>query len=544
MFLKSVKFQLVVIAFFFVVFVTIVLFQMFFAQKVRQEERSQLQTSYDIISAFLELEDSEKRVINELRNLSLQRNTEAQELELIAVKEGVDAWYGKLQAWDKAMNDWKKQTNVPVDSSIFSSSFMSNKEKQAASYVKAIELCREKKYKDVEYVLNMESFFTPSVHKTIRSILDGVNRQVESNRQIANNFYRSTAFAVLVALIALLFVSGSIARNLTKNLRTLEKGAQNISNGNFDNKIKVSAPQELCGLATAFNEMQIAIKSRDAQIHDQYKEIEKLNSILSQKIEDQDKTILNQNDSLIRKNEELEQILYAASHDLRTPLISIQGFSEELKMACESLCAEVGKPDTKPEDINVLVENEIIQALNYINNGSKRMELLLEGLLRLSRMGRESLQRKEIDMNQLLKDVTDALKVQLDEAQASLNINLLESCRGDSSQLEQVFFNLISNAIKYRSSDRKCEITVKSMKTDTATRYSVMDNGIGIPEEYLHRVFHAFFRVDEDKVAGDGVGLAIVNRAVDLHDGKAWVESTLGEGSTFTIEIPDKPLEN
>ncbi len=108
--------------------------------------------------------------------------------------------------------------------------------------------------------------------------------------------------------------------------------------------------------------------------------------------------------------------------------------------------------------------------------------------------------------------------------------------------IEQVITNFLTNAIKYHDPDRQCEITITSEKTDFGSRYSVKDNGIGISEENLDKVFHAFYRVDEETVEGDGVGLAIINRAIDLQGGKHSVESTLGEGSTFIFEIPDELL--
>jgi signal transduction histidine kinase len=110
----------------------------------------------------------------------------------------------------------------------------------------------------------------------------------------------------------------------------------------------------------------------------------------------------------------------------------------------------------------------------------------------------------------------------------------------DPSQFEQVFTNLIGNAIKYRAPERKLSIKVSAERNDDFTTFRVDDNGIGIAQEHLDRVFHAFFRVDAEKVEGDGVGLAIVNRAIDLHNGRAWVESAIGSGSSFFIEIPNR----
>jgi signal transduction histidine kinase len=168
------------------------------------------------------------------------------------------------------------------------------------------------------------------------------------------------------------------------------------------------------------------------------------------------------------------------------------------------------------------------------------MELLLEALLRISRMGRESLQVKQLNMKELLNNVTDNLGFQLNEADVELTIDKLDDCYADAAQMEQVFTNLIANAIKYRAKDRKCKIGIRSEKDEDCTRYYVSDNGIGIGPEHQDRIFHAFYRVDTEITEGDGVGLAIVNRAIDLHNGRVWVESELTKGSKFAIELPNK----
>jgi len=181
--------------------------------------------------------------------------------------------------------------------------------------------------------------------------------------------------------------------------------------------------------------------------------------------------------------------------------------------------------------------------LNYIITGSRRMEMLLEALLRISRMGKESLQLQPVNMNELLKNVKTNLEFQLNEIGAELEIENLDDSCVDASQFEQVFTNLITNAIKYREPSRKCSIKIYSEKDEDLTRYFVEDNGIGIPKEHIDRVFHAFYRVDEDISEGDGVGLAIVNRALDLHNGCAKVKSELGKGSIFIVEIPNSPIK-
>jgi signal transduction histidine kinase len=536
---KSIKYQLTVIGLLFSIFVAVVLFQFFYTYNMQTEEISKLQESHKIISDYLYLAENERDIIDILRNSMSNKKT----IDLPNTIVKINDLNEKLKTWHQEMEKWRNENKIPIEDSVFNSSFIKEKQRGFNGYEKAVKLCKGGKFQEANAILNIETAFLPSAQKSIISILNGIELQIQNNRELARRFYMGTVIAIVMALIALLFVSMGIFKNMTSSLKLLEEGAQRISNGDFSKRIKITSPVELSSLANSFNEMQAAIKNRDEKIREDADEIQKLNEILEQKVVDRNKTIMQQNVVLKRKNEELEQILYAASHDLRTPLISIQGFSEELKNACNILKEEVEKQEASDvAKIQEIIQEEIYLALNYIINGSKRMETLLEGLLRISRMGRESLQIVKIDMNELLENVSNGLTYQLNETETELKIEKLNSCKGDTSLLEQVFTNFISNAIKYRSPDRKCKIKVYSKQSDGATSYFVEDNGIGIPPESVDRVFHAFFRVDDEICEGDGVGLAIVNRAVDLHSGRAWVESELGKGSIFAIEIPDNML--
>jgi signal transduction histidine kinase len=549
MFGKSLRYQLVLLSLLFSIFGAVVLFQMYFTHRLQYEEINQLKNSHSIINSYLELEDLERKILLGLRsyidNEEKHKKTAAvQNAQLANVEKQIGEWFEKLKNWKRYLTKWQNNSNVQITNSVFNDVFVENKRRQAEAYASAAQLCgKEGRIEDAKHILNIEANMLPEAHETIISILDGIKLQIEADRRIVRNYYFSTAFAVLFALIALVFISVSIYRNISRKLFLLEDGARRISEGDFSHEIELTSPVELSSLASAFNEMQEAIKTRDRKIREDSDEIHKLNEDLERKVIERNKTIIQQNIALKRKNEELEQILYAASHDLRTPLISIQGFSEELKLACKSLQEEAAKGQSaSPEKLDDIVQEEIGLALNYIINGSRRMEMLLEALLRISRMGRESLQIKPTDMNELLTSVKTNLEFQLHEADAELEIAKVDDCSVDSSQFEQVFTNLISNAIKYREPSRKCHIKVYSETDEDFTRYFVEDNGIGIPKEHIAKVFHAFYRVDEELTEGDGVGLAIVNRALDLHNGRAMVESEFGEGSKFIIEMPNNNI--
>jgi len=537
---QSIRKQLAFIALLFLVFAGLVFFQFFRSHAMQEELNSELRASHKIIGDYLALEEAESQIVERIRVIAEGIRQNPSDVELSETASQITEWFQKLQLWREALAAWAAPLDVKTDEAAFSSDFKDLKKRQADAYSKAITLCKEGKYKDASYVLTIEKSYRPSIHKTILAILDGIKIQIEADNASVRHFYVGTAFSLLVAMLALVASSVGIFLSLSRNFKTLEAGALRVAKGDFSQMITdVKSPEELASLAKTFNDMQTAVKTRDEKIREDNEEIKKLNESLEHKVLERNKTIMQQNIALKRKNEELEQVLYAASHDLRTPLIGIQGFSEELKMACADLAKKLkSQQKPSPAEIDSLIKEDIELALNHIINGSKRMEILLEGLLRISRMGRESLQMQQIDMNELVKNVAAGFDYQIKELGAKLSLGELAPCVADPSQFEQVFTNLIGNAIKYREPSRPLEIEVGSEQDQDFIRYYVQDNGIGIPEEHIERVFHAFFRVDPEKVEGDGVGLAIVNRALDLHGGRAWVESSVGLGSRFVVEIP------
>jgi signal transduction histidine kinase len=537
---KSVKFQLAMIAFLFVVFVAIVLVQLHYTMNMQAELLSRQQRTHSVIAEYLIIEEQERRILGVFESF-LQEEAAIPDIEILSLDGEIGRWFESLSNWKRNLDRWKRDGSMhhSLKHTVFSPAFIKDKERQVESYRRILSLCREGKSDEGRSVLRIEEANLPQVRESVDAILQSVAARFKEDIELSRDFSRGTALSILLALVAILFVASVIALRLTYSLRKLEEGAARISNGDFTSRIEIRGPSELTRLARTFNAMQDAIRARDETIRDDAREIQKLNAILEQKVEERNRTILNQNISLKRKNEELEQILYAASHDLRTPLISIQGFSEELKTACASLRETIGSNADDGKEIGRIVTEEIDASLDYIINGSKRMEVLLEGLLRLSRMGRESLKIQKVDMKVLIRNVADTLSFQMNEAGAELKIDDLCPCNGDPSQLEQVFFNLLSNAIKYRHKNRKCVVRIRSEKVEGFSRFIVEDNGIGIPAENLDRIFHAFYRVDDENGKGEGIGLAIVNRAVDLHNGRVWVESQLDTGSQFILEIPD-----
>ena len=241
------------------------------------------------------------------------------------------------------------------------------------------------------------------------------------------------------------------------------------------------------------------------------------------------------------KTEELEQIVYVTSHDLRSPLVNIQGFTSETRRSLDEIRSVLEREDLPPaarDALTAIIQREMPEALGHIVASANRMDSLLSGLLRLSRVDGAPLEVEELDMAWLVSGVVPAFALRIREAGALVEVGELPPCRGDRSQVDQVFTNLIGNALQYLDPARNGIIKVSGTRNDGQVTYSVTDNGVGIAPEYHEKVFDLFHRLDPGAGSGEGLGLAIVRRIVKRHGGEVWVESEPGKGSTFFVSLP------
>jgi PAS domain S-box-containing protein len=221
------------------------------------------------------------------------------------------------------------------------------------------------------------------------------------------------------------------------------------------------------------------------------------------------------------KNRELESFAYTVSHDLRAPLVSLEGFSSLLKSECQNLLGEQGR-----------------HYLERIRANVAHMDTLVTELLELSRIGRVVGPAEDVDVGALVRRVKERLVLKLEQEGAEFIIEEpLPTVRGDRGRIRQVFANLTENAVKFRRVERRLRIEVGCEEEMGFYRFHVRDNGIGIAPQYQEQIFESFRQLDGG-IEGVGMGLALVKKIVEHHGGRVWVESEAGKGSTFFFTLP------
>lgn len=230
-------------------------------------------------------------------------------------------------------------------------------------------------------------------------------------------------------------------------------------------------------------------------------------------------------EELIRSNQDLQQFAYVASHDLQEPLRNVAS------------CLQLLEKEYK----NKLGANAD-QYIQYAIESAVRMKSLILDLLAYSRVATRGKAPEPIDCQRLLDRTVDNLGVAISEAGAVITHGPLPTVYGDDAQLLQVFQNLIQNGIKFRK-DEPPKIHISAVKNKNNWVFSVRDNGIGIESKHLERIFVIFQRLHKrSQYEGTGMGLAIVKKVVERHQGRVWVESEPGKGTTFYFTIPDNAI--
>lgn len=227
-------------------------------------------------------------------------------------------------------------------------------------------------------------------------------------------------------------------------------------------------------------------------------------------------------------NKDLESFTYTVSHDLRAPLRSIDGFS---KILLEKYLKDL------PQDAQ--------RILKLIDNSATEMGLLIDNLLHFSRLGNQNITKQSLSLNNLTKEVLNTFSEKIKQNAFEIKINQLPDGVGDVNLVRQALVNLISNAIKFTQKSKNPSIEIGSITHDNNTPvYYIKDNGAGFDMRYAKKLFGVFQRLHKaEEFEGTGVGLAIVKRIIEKHDGKVWAESEPNRGTTFYFTLGDHPNE-
>jgi signal transduction histidine kinase len=235
------------------------------------------------------------------------------------------------------------------------------------------------------------------------------------------------------------------------------------------------------------------------------------------------------------KHAELNDFLYVVSHDLRAPLINLEGFSGTLRAAVATLATRVAA--APPADWLEL-RADIDEALEFIVRSVRKMELLVQGLLELARIDSRPAVAERIDLDAVVREIVATLQYRIAARQIAVRLDPLPTVLADRLRMHQVFANLLDNAVKFMPGDGAATIHVGCVFGNAGAQFFVRDSGRGIRAEDHQKIFRLFSRVGDRTVPGEGIGLAAVKKIIEQLGGSIRVESALGRGSTFWFTLP------
>ena len=338
---------------------------------------------------------------------------------------------------------------------------------------------------------------------------------------------------IAMALVSILIAVGAayvFSRGIGRRLKILAGNATRLASGD-----PLDAPfggaDEISLLDTALHTSSLRLAEADrlgkeykAQLQQRAAELEELNN------------------DLRRQTQDNEMFVYSVSHDLRSPLVNLQGFGKELAYSCDELRGRIVSADLDDDarrELMLLIDGDIKESLRYLNNAVLRSANIIDALLKLSRVGRIEYHVTAVDVAELAGRVVDALHATIVDRRVEVVIGELPPVDADMAALEQVFGNLIHNAVNYLDPQRPGRIEIGCAAADeNEVIYHVKDNGLGIASAHLDKLFVAFKRLHPNAAPGEGIGLAYVRRVVERHGGRVWAESEESVGSTFFIAFP------
>lgn len=335
---------------------------------------------------------------------------------------------------------------------------------------------------------------------------------------------------ILLAGLSAMLVS-LLAARLMRGLRQLSEGVRRVADGDLGHQIALGAADEVGALSASFNSMA-------QRLQDSYASIDQLNTEIAKRQQaeteirrlnaDLEQRVHSRTRELEATNKELEAFTYSVSHDLRAPLRAVDGFSRKVLFAYgEKLDAEARRQ------------------LQVVRDNAQKMGTLIDDLLSFSRMGRREMAWQALDMDAMVKGVTEELRAAEPQRAIEFTVSALPRAWGDAAMLRQVWVNLLSNAVKFSGQRALAHITVGGEVEGQEALYWVKDDGAGFDMQYAGKLFGVFQRLHrQDEFEGTGVGLAISQRILHRHAGRIWGEGRPDAGATFSFTLPLQASSN
>ncbi|RFM29538.1 sensor histidine kinase [Deminuibacter soli] len=324
----------------------------------------------------------------------------------------------------------------------------------------------------------------------------------EGARWLENLVMRILFFIALTVEVSGLALAILVNRDIQKGLTEIIEAAKDFARGNLYRRARVISGDEIGTVAQSFNEMSSQLETKINELEGAQRE---LNTYALE---------------LEMKNKELEQFAYVASHDLQEPLRTLNGFTNLLR-----------------EHAKDKIDSRADTYLRYMQAATLRMQDLIKALLDHGRIGKHQ-ESQMVDSYQLLMSVLDDLKTLIKDKKAFIQSGSLPTLRAHPVELRIMFQNLVTNAIKFQQPGNNAYVIIEADQTGSGWQFMVKDNGIGIEQEDIERIFIMFQRLHmRDEYEGNGIGLAHCMKIAALHAGKIWATSEPGKGSTFFFTV-------
>lgn len=347
---------------------------------------------------------------------------------------------------------------------------------------------------------------------------------------------------------AIALVQSDIGRELMTDIREILDGFKDLSDANVERgtEAQVAATEQLQwitvggGIAIIFvmGGAILVVAQHVQALAASRREVEVLNEGLEARVAER-------TEDLMQANQEIQRFAYIVTHDLRAPLVNIMGFTAELDASLKALQAYVlndGRPVSEEQihAARLAAAEDLPEAIGFIRSSTKKMDGLINAILKISRDGRRQLKPESVELKPILETITASVHHQISESDGKIELDI-KAPRLDTDRLsvEQILGNLVDNAIKYKHPDRPLTLAVRTTPEGRhMVRIEVEDNGRGIAEQDHERIFELFRRSGQQDQSGEGIGLAHVRSLARNLGGEITVQSRLGEGSTFVLRLP------